>query len=710
MKGDSYESDEELTINEEYAKKYTKWREKEELQKLKDRYGKDNVENYDSESSESSSSSEDEEELNNAVEKNFLKTISLLKSKDPRIYDKNINFFSHEEKSKRNISKKKKEKPMFWKDQERQVLIEKDGVFSDDETEKLPAGYLLDSAQYQEERKQLKESFRVSSDSENDEFLKERIINRKEKESQEEAYLEWLRGERERIEEDTKDIKFLQKYWNDPNLNSDEAFLRDFLLNKRYMERKDPKNSFIDDDDNDDKVEENLSEDEKMLDQQEIFEHKFNFRFEEPDPEFIKRYPRTLKESLRRKNEKRKIKREENRERKKEEKLKKKEELMRLKALKRREIEEKLEKLKEITGNTKMAFDNLDLDSDFDPDKHDENMQKIFNDEYYKDEEEMQKPVFPVDEEIDAENWDNWTNENYTNEDIEYMEPHCEDPDFIMDADYDPQKHFQKKLIESSKYKKGKRKSKFSEMLAKKRPVFDPNLKSFENYLDEYYKLDYEDIIDDLPVRFSYRKVVPNDFGLTVDEILTADDKELNRWCSLKKTCQYRTEEEEIYDVQAFQKKSQNIIMKQKVLSNAYQQNEEAESSFIKSEKGHNQIYSMKKNSKASSSSSNINSEHTSMKEQTMSENNEEVTKKYKISTTNNCHKKKKKNKRDLLIENSKISPHLKKQKHQKKKKSHKNKTNLNENICELSYNRLKAYGINPKKYKNKFIQKNVNK
>lgn len=74
-------------------------------------------------------------------------------------------------------------------------------------------------------------------------------------------------------------------------------------------------------------------------------------RFEEPDEEFIKKYPRIIPDSLRTKDESRKQKRIAVKERKQKEKEIKRQEIERLKALKYKEIQAKIEKIKEASGN-----------------------------------------------------------------------------------------------------------------------------------------------------------------------------------------------------------------------------------------------------------------------------------------------------------------------------------------------------------------------
>ncbi|KAA8585628.1 hypothetical protein FQN60_004322 [Etheostoma spectabile] len=245
---------------------------------------------------------------------------------------------------------------------------------------------------------------------------------------------------------------------------------------------------------------------------------------------------------------------------------------------------EKLKKLQELSGNEQLAFSQTDLEGDFDPQQHDQLMQKFFGSEYYGEEEEG-KPQFDDEDELEEHwNWDTWTGEEREEEGGEEEQeydapgPHCEDENFIMDADYDPNQHTapkKKKKKERKKMKKEdlpqsgkkKKKSHFAEVITKNKPVFDPQEKSFEQYLDEYYKLDYEDIIDDLPCRFRYRPVLANDFGLSTEEILKANDTELNRWCSLKKTCMFRSDKEEMSDLKNYVIKAQNEKKKKEILS-----------------------------------------------------------------------------------------------------------------------------------------------
>jgi protein KRI1 len=97
-----------------------------------------------------------------------------------------------------------------------------------------------------------------------------------------------------------------------------------------------------------------LEDDEEFDEVAERFESSYNFRFEEPDAAHIPSFPRAV-ESVRRPTEHaehRHAARERRRERKEEEKAQRREEVKRLKGLKAREVEVKLERIGKEGGWT----------------------------------------------------------------------------------------------------------------------------------------------------------------------------------------------------------------------------------------------------------------------------------------------------------------------------------------------------------------------
>lgn len=578
-------SDEEsggFKINEAYASKYNEWRRREELQKLRDRYGVD-AEKEEEDSSSSESEDEDGEALTPQLEEDWLKTLAALKSKDPRIYDKSVKFYHSDEESsdlssERPGPSKKKDKPVYLKDYHRKVILEKDGKISEEDSDDLDEEVNHEPGYY-EEQEEIKKSFKakLAEESDSDEELFTTRSKTKEQEEEEERdYIKWLKDQKDLEETDPVGVELasLKSYWNNPKLSANEKFLRDLILNKGYIDKDSKRlpsyNEIVDDG-------EGFSEEEEMLEREDQFERKYNFRFEEPDPDFIKSYPRTVKDSLRQTSSKRADKRQEVKKRKEMEKKKVKEEIKQLKNMKRREIMDKIDKLRDITGDPALEFQEEDLETDFDPQKHDEMMKKYFNDDFYEMDEGDQKPEAPADiEDLQCENWDEWVGEeteehneeDYQEDYQEDYEPHADDPDFCMDDDYDPTAVVTKK-------KKKKKRSRFAQAVTSSKPTFDPNEKTFEEYFEEYYKLDYEDIVAGQPCRFRYRRVTPNSYGLGTEEILKCRDKELNAWVSVKKMSQYRSTDEEEREVKIFESKGKNERKKKNILLSLKEEAEE---------------------------------------------------------------------------------------------------------------------------------------
>jgi protein KRI1 len=249
--------------------------------------------------------------------------------------------------------------------------------------------------------------------------------------------------------------------------------------------------------------------------------------------------------TLRRKDESRKEKRLARLERKAAERQAKEEELRRLKNAKRQEIQRKLQQVKAVLGETQQGHEGIDaegamdeatilklLEGDFDPQKFEELMKEAYGDNFYARPDAQWKNDRDVrgtlqrdeDGELlvgqDTEDGGLYDNiDDKAADDSDHADEDHPDDDDWMEDDEDDQE-FQEEQGETDLEKKVKSK-----------------------LMDELYKLDYEDIVAGQPTRFKYRKVEPNSFGLSAEEILFARDSTLKQFVSLKKIAPYRDEE-----------------------------------------------------------------------------------------------------------------------------------------------------------------------
>ncbi|GAA5887517.1 hypothetical protein JCM6882_001437 [Rhodosporidiobolus microsporus] len=582
-------------VNEQFATKYDTKKRTEELSKLQDKYGKDyQFDDDDDDSEDLSSDDEDAEFVTPSVDAAILATLAKIRAKDPAVYDNGRNVFDEEEarttsfsstKSRSKPSGSSSSKPVLLKDFQRARLLANP---TDDDSLDALSGGGVEPTPVQEQaalKREIKAAFAAAGGESDDEDEGDDededggedggLFKRREK------------GDDERAREEREYERFLEtavgKKAVKEALGDEEAFLRDYILNRGWIDReadaghipsydeivgdsepsskkkKKGKSKLLLDDDEEDKlanVGAHDDEDEEYEERADEYETKYNFRFEQAGAADLVTHARDSLASVRKPTaavSARARAREAAKERKEEEKLQRKEEVRRLKALKRKEVEEKLLQLVEAGGAKEGALEGIDLEGEWDEAAHEEAMRKVYGEEYEGMDDDGFKPTW--DDDIDITDLVGSDGEVDDDEVMQYLPVASTsalptlDEDDEEDGDDVPMGKKSKKSKKAKKDKSGdggkKRKRDEegfpTELLEAAKAGGDAEREQLlDRMVDEYYALDYEDKVGDVKTRFKYAKVAPSSFALSAEEILLATDAELNAFMSLKKLAPYR--------------------------------------------------------------------------------------------------------------------------------------------------------------------------
>ncbi|GAA5870321.1 hypothetical protein JCM16303_001963 [Sporobolomyces ruberrimus] len=565
-----------FNVNKGFADKYETKKRTEELSKLQDKYGKDyqfgDLEGESEEDSEDLSDDDsDAEFVTPQVDAAILRTLARIKAKDPAVYEADRDVFEEEEMrtaaaagSAKTSKKASSSKPVLLKDYQRSRLLaenpEDDPEFSNSNTSILPTP-VQEQARLKSE---ITAAFHADSDSEDDVFQKRE------------------QGDDERLKEEREYEKFLEtnvgKKAVKAALGDEDDFLRDYILNRGWMDRendathipsyeeitgdgtagpskskkKKGKSKLLDDDEAELKLNPGAhdDEDEEFDDEAEDFEHQYNFRYEEAAGSNLVTHARDALSTARKPTAQvsaRARQREAAKQKKEEEKAARKEEVRRLKALKRKQVEEKLLQIVEAAGGgaETAKLEDLDLDGDWDEKKHEEEMKRIYGDDYEGAGDDGFKPTW--DDDIDIGDIAGASDD----EDADLHMPFASTSAIPQEEAVEEEEEMSTKKSKKEKRKKKEQSSSKKDdegfptalMEKAKEGGDEERRKMLEKLEDEYYGIEYEDKVGGVKTRFHYAKVAPSSYNLTPEEILLATDAELNAFMSLKKIAPYRMNE-----------------------------------------------------------------------------------------------------------------------------------------------------------------------
>lgn len=476
--------------------------------------------------STSDSDSEDEDDVGalatKALDSEIFATLDAIRSKDPRVYDKKSTFYTQIQDGRREQDDRttvKQEKPMFLRDYHRENLV--NGVKDDfDETQEAPLTY-------NQEQEALKRSIvgeinaakaAGSADSATDGDTGSG--------SDGDGFLVAKMRKSERIEQPRLDVENADR---DP-----ETFLSNFMAARAWVpsQRSQFQPFESDDEEEDRKAEE--------------FEEAYNFRFEDPGKsnEKLVSHARDIaaKYSVRREEKNtRKKQRDVEREKKDALKLERAYDKARLRKLKIEEAEEKLRTIKAAAGlkgsDTLLQEDWAKfLDDDWDDAKWEEEMQQRFGEAYYAQDEvsadqdglalakKKRKPKKPTWED-DLEIKDLIPDFGDGNPIFEVSDETGEEDDGqLLEVNGHRESAEDKRKNQQNKKKDARKERRIIEQLVDDQlevnAALEGNHKSSNG--------------------FRYRETSPLSFGLSAQDILMADDTQLNEYAGLKKLASFR--------------------------------------------------------------------------------------------------------------------------------------------------------------------------
>jgi protein KRI1 len=478
----------EFHVNRTFAEKFDHVKRKQELQKLSSKYG--NVES----DSDATEEDDDAQLIDESHEAEFFDLLKKLRSRDPELTSSSKKYFDT------SAEVAAPAKPFTLKDEFQRTLAERpvkpERVASKDQERKAREEFLAAAATADHAAE-----FKVRA------FVPEKQPLEKKK----------------------------MEAFGTP-ADEKEAFLAKFFANDSWRMSGDVPYNW--------EQEAADEQDEAFYDDAEQWEKEFQekkYRHEEGEEATrVQAYPRHQEGLLRSEDTRRKDARVRKEERKHDEELRATEELKRLKNLKQDEIKAFRRKISEIAGigrkkKTATPLDADDdvedarvaallskaaLEEDFDPATFDQQMNALFDDDYYQ---------------------------NIDDDELQTMAKHDELAD-TSDAESEGQGGEDDDILYPTKA--------LERAVASEQPVQDANetvdvdglKRQLDQKIDEYYKLHHTGTAGGIRTRFKYRDVNPERFGLEMEDILSMDDRALNMIAPLSIYATYNTKAQNTKD------------------------------------------------------------------------------------------------------------------------------------------------------------------